>query len=93
MSEPAVKRRLRAWESRTTAEYKAQGYAVTRIEGGAFHLLACRGKTARAIRISIGPVHYDEIMLVKREPLPARCLREIRKPSDDGKTVTVALIE
>lgn len=92
MSEPSPKQRLRRRTRVITTTLEAQGYKVRTFEGGPFHLFACRGKTARAIRISFGIVHYDENHMVKREPMPARCIREIWKISDDGRKVYVVRI-
>ncbi len=93
MSESPYKRRLRERKRRITTTLEAQGYRVRTFDDGPFHLLACRGKTGRAIRVSFGEVHFDEINLCKREPVPARCIRELWKISDDGRIVTVARIE
>ena len=93
MSEPASKQRLRRWTGRFTTTLTAHGWRVTMLEDGTFHLLARKGKTARIIRISFGYKHYDEIEAVRREPVPARCIREIWKISDDGKTIIHARIE
>jgi hypothetical protein len=93
LSELPFKRRLREWERRIMADLANKGYKVRRFDDGPFHLLACRGKTGRAIRISFGLVHYDENAMVMREPVPARCIREVWKISDNGASVSVIKIE
>lgn len=94
MSEPAYKRRLRAWEKRLIAQYKAQGYdRVERIESGAFHLLARKGKSGVMIRISFENAHFDEILMVKREPVPEGCVRKVHKVSTNGLGITTAKID
>ena len=94
MSEIAVKRRLRERKRRITTTLEAQGYRVRTFETGPFHLLACRGKTALAIRVSFeeGRSHDAEVNLVRLEPVPERCLREVWTISDDGRIVTIARI-
>lgn len=94
MSEPSYKRRLREWEKRLIAQYKAQGYdRVERIESGAFHLFARKGRTGVMIRISFENSHFDEILMVKREPVPEGCSRKVHKISSNGIGITTAKIE
>ena len=92
MSEPSFKRRLRERKRSITTTLEAQGYRVRTFDDGPFHLFACRGKTARAIRISFNAVCHSESELVKREAVPERCLREIWAVSADGRDVNVLRI-
>lgn len=93
MSEDAYKRRLRERKRLITSTLEAQGYRVRTFDDGPFHLMACRGKTGRAIRISFGEVHFDESAMVRREPVPARCVREIWKISSNGNAVIRVTVE
>jgi hypothetical protein len=94
VSEPAIKRRLRVRKRVITTTLEAQGYKVRTFETGPFHLFACRGKTALAIRVSFetGRAHDAEVNMVRLEPVPERCLREVWTISDKGRIVTIARI-
>lgn len=92
MSELAYKRRLRERKGKITTTLEAQGYKVRTFDSGPFHLLACRGKTGRAIRICFGYTETDDILSASREPVPARCRREIWQISEDGRSIVVARI-
>lgn len=88
----AYKRRLRARKRKITTTLEAQGYRVRTFDTGPFHLMACRGRAARAIRICFGYTETDDILSISREPMPDRCLREIWQISDDGRNIVVAKI-
>lgn len=90
--ELAYKRRLRDRKRSIATTLEAQGYRVRTFEDGPFHLFACKGKTARAIRISFGYVHYDEPRMISGEPVPERCIRELWKISDDGRSIVITRV-
>ena len=92
MSEDSVKQHLRRRKRQITTTLTRQGYRVDSFDTGAFHLLARRGKTARAIRICFVYTTTEDILSVSREPVPDRCLREIWQISQDGRTIVVAKI-
>jgi hypothetical protein len=86
------KQRLRRRKGQITTTLTRQHYRVDPFESGPFHLLARRGKTARAIRICFVNTTTEDILSVRREPVPARCLREIWQISEDGRiTVKVKI--
>ena len=92
MSELAFKQHLRRRKRQITTTLTDSGYRVDSFDTGAFHLLARRGKTARAIRICFVYTTSDDILSVSREPVPDRCLREIWQISQDGRTIVKAKI-
>jgi len=92
MSEDSVKQHLRRRKRQITTTLTDSGYRVDSFDTGAFHLLARRGKTARAIRICFVCVTTEDILSVSREPVPDRCLREIWQISQDGRTIVKAKI-
>jgi hypothetical protein len=92
MSELAFKQHLRRRKRQITTTLTDSGYRVDSFDTGAFHLLARRGKTARAIRICFVYTTTEDILSVSREPVPDRCLREIWQVSEDGRTIVKAKI-
>jgi hypothetical protein len=92
VSELAYKQHLRRRKRQIMTTLTDSGYRVDSFDTGAFHLLARRGKTARAIRICFVYTTTEDILGVRREPVPARCLREIWQISEDGRTIVVAKI-
>jgi len=90
--EIAYKQHLRRRKRQITTTLTRQHYRVDSFDSGPFHLLARRGKTARAIRICFVYTTSDDILSVRREPVPDRCLREIWQVSADGRTIVVAKI-
>ena len=92
MSELAFKRRLRARKRTITTTLMAQGYRISTFDCEPFHLLARKGRKARAIRICFGYTETADILSVSREPMPDGCLREIWQISDDGRNIVVAKI-
>jgi hypothetical protein len=92
MSELAFKQHLRRRKRQITTTLTDSGYRVDSFDTGAFHLLARRGKTARAIRICFVYTTTDDILSVSKEPVPDRCLREIWQVSAGGRTIVVAKI-
>jgi hypothetical protein len=90
--EIAYKQHLRRRKRQITTTLTRQHYRVDSFDSGPFHLLARRGKTARAIRICFVYTTSDDILSVRREPVPDRCLREIWQISQDGRTIVVAKI-
>jgi hypothetical protein len=92
MPEIAYKQRLRRRKRQITTTLTRQHYHVDPFEAGPFHLLARRGKTARAIRICFVYTTTEDILSVRREPVPDRCLREIWQISQDGRTIVKAKI-
>lgn len=92
MSEVAIKRRLRESKRRFTTTLRAQGYRVSTFDCEPFHLLARKGRKARAIRICFGYTETDDILSVSREPMPDGCLREIWQISEDGRNTVIAKI-
>jgi predicted RNA-binding protein YlqC (UPF0109 family) len=92
VSEEAIKQHLRRRKRQITTTLTRQHYRVDSFDSGPFHLLARRGKTARAIRICFVCVTTEDILSVRREPVPDRCLREIWQISEDGRTIVVAKI-
>ena len=92
MPELAFKQHLRRRKRQITTTLTDSGYRVDSFDTGAFHLLARRGKTARAIRICFVYTTTEDILSVSREPVPDRCLREIWQVSADGRTIVKAKI-
>lgn len=92
MSELAYKQRLRRRKRQITTTLTRQHYRVDSFETGPFHLLARRGKTALAIRICFAYTTTEDILSVRREPVPDRCLREIWQISEDGREIVIAKI-
>lgn len=92
MPELAFKQHLRRRKRQITTTLTDSGYRVDSFDTGAFHLLARRGKTARAIRICFVYTTTDDILSVSKEPVPDRCLREIWQVSADGRTIVKAKI-
>ena len=92
MPEIAYKQHLRRRKRQITTTLTRQHYRVDSFDSGPFHLLARRGKTARAIRICFVYTTSDDILSVRREPVPDRCLREIWQISQDGRTIVKAKI-
>ena len=92
MPEIAYKQHLRRRKRQITTTLTRQHYRVDSFDSGPFHLLARRGKTARAIRICFVYTTSDDILSVSREPVPDRCLREIWQIGEDGRTIVVAKI-
>ena len=92
MSDTTYKQHLRRRKRQITATLTDSGYRVDSFDTGAFHLLARRGKTARAIRIGFVYTTTDDILSVSKEPVPDRCLREIWQVSEDGRTIVKAKI-
>jgi hypothetical protein len=92
MSELAFKRRLRARKRKITTTLEAQGYKVRTFEDGPFHLMACRGGSARAISIYFGCPPTAEVARVSREPVPIRCTREVWQISSNGRVTVFARI-
>lgn len=92
MSEVAYKQHLRRRKRQITTTLTRQHYRVDSFDSGPFHLLARRGKTARAIRICFIYTTTEDILSVSREPVPDRCLREIWQISEDGRSIVVAKI-
>ena len=92
MPEIAYKQHLRRRKRQITTTLTRQHYRVDSFDSGPFHLLARRGKTARAIRICFVYTTSDDILSVSREPVPDRCLREIWQISQDGRTIVKAKI-
>jgi len=90
--ELAFKQHLRRRKRQITTTLTDSGYRVDSFDTGAFHLLARRGKTARAIRICFVYTTTEDILSVSREPVPDRCLREIWQVSADGRTIVKAKI-
>jgi predicted RNA-binding protein YlqC (UPF0109 family) len=90
--EIAYKQHLRRRKRQITTTLTRQHYRVDSFDSGPFHLLARRGKTARAIRICFVYTTSDDILSVRREPVPDRCLREIWQISQDGRTIVKAKI-
>ena len=93
MSEDAGKRRLRESKRRFTATLVAQGYRVSTFDCEPFHLLARKGRQAKAIRICFGYTETDDILSVSREPMPDRCRREIWQIADGGRTIVIVKIK
>jgi hypothetical protein len=87
MSDTTYKQRLRRRKRQITTTLTRQRYRVDPFDSGTFHLLARRGKTALAIRICFVYTTTEDILGVRREPVPPRCLREIWQISQDGRTV------
>jgi hypothetical protein len=92
MSEDAYKRRLRARKRTITTTLEAQGYRVRTFEDGPFHLMACKGRSGRAIRICFGSIESAEATSASREPVPLRCTREVWQISDNGRITVFAKI-
>ena len=92
MPELAFKRRLRARKRTITTTLEAQGYRVRTFEEGPFHLFACKGRSARAIRICFGYINAEEAAKASREPVPLRCTREVWQISDNGRITVFAKI-
>jgi tryptophan synthase beta subunit len=92
VSEIPYKRRVRDRKRIITSTLEAQGYKVRSFDNGPFHLLACRGGSARAIRIEFGYTDINIVDLMSHEPVPVRCQREIWQVSADGRVMVVAKI-
>ena len=77
MSEPAAKRRLRATKRRLGPAWAKDGWKVTWLENGPFHVLLERGSTRRKIRICFDLPDKGDIVTVGHEPGSFRTSREI----------------
>ena len=92
VSELPYKRRLRERKRKITTTLTLQGYRVRSFDDGPFHLIACRGRVSRAVRIEFGYTDIETIRLIGREPVPAHCQREIWQISAEGRITVVAKI-
>jgi hypothetical protein len=92
MSEDAYKRRLRVRKRKITTTLEAQGYRVRTFDNGPFHLMACKGRSGRAIQIYFGRADEGVIGSISQEPVPFRCTREVWQISDKGRVTIFARI-
>ena len=76
MSEPAIKKRLRAAAERAVQILDGQGFQAFTIPGNPFHVVAVKGRKVRFIRIILDRITGNDRRLVGRFAPDSKVSRE-----------------